>query len=153
MNPEQLQAYLDDAVFILRQSLDLYQAGQTAFYRVAAVELRLLLCDTTRQHGRMVEMGLLPRFCPHLQLPAVDEQAQLIESGPVLDLPDWLSQPIQVGERKMSVRRLIRQVCDQDGGAHVDSRRREGLPPASDYREQLMMLGKVVLTALQNGLD
>jgi len=48
-----LAGYARDAIQILEHSRALYAQGQVYFYRVAAVQLRLLLCDTVRRHGKM----------------------------------------------------------------------------------------------------
>ena len=44
-----LFGYGYDARRILATSLELIEQGRPEFYRVAALELRLLLCDTTRR--------------------------------------------------------------------------------------------------------
>ena len=62
------QQYGQDALKILRTSLNLMDQGQPEFYRVAALQLRLLLCDTTRRHGRSVDISLASRLWPDLRL-------------------------------------------------------------------------------------
>lgn len=135
----QLRVYAADALRILRRSLDLVEAGETAFYRVAALQLRLLLCDSTRLHNRVIGTALLPRIIPGLHLPVLDPHGQA-QAGD-LALQAWLEQELEIGGGRMSVRHLIRAVCDQDGGAHVDMRG-EALP--ADAREALLNICKVV---------
>lgn len=134
-----LRAYAVDALRILRRSLDLVEAGETAFYRVAALQLRLLLCDSTRLHNQMIDTALLPRVAPGLRLPALDQNGQALDGA--LALEAWLEQELVIGAGRMSVRRLIRAVCDQDGGAHVDTR---GEPLPAEAREALLIIGREI---------
>lgn len=133
-----LRAYAADALRILERSLGMVEAGETAFYRVAALQLRLLLCDSTRLHNQMIDTALLPRIAPGLRLPALDPHGQALDG--FLPLEAWLEQELVVGAGRMTVRRLIRAVCDQDGGAHVDTRG-EALP--SEARDALLKIGRV----------
>lgn len=135
-----LRAYAADALRILERSLGLVAAGETAFYRVAALQLRLLLCDSTRLHNQMIDTALLPRVAPGLRLLALDPHGQALDG--CLQLDAWLEQELVIGAGRMSVRQLIRRVCDQDGGAHVDVRGEE-LP--EEARGVLARIGGVVL--------
>lgn len=137
-HPE-LLSYTRDAALILQQAIRLYHAGQTCFYRVAAVELRLLVCDTTRLHGQLVSLALVKRLWPETRLRALGSQA----AGAGLALEDWLEQKLPPGD--MTVRQFIRVVCDQDGGAHVDSRRHSTLPEQCPTGEWIIQLSEIVL--------
>lgn len=134
-----LRAYAADALRILERSLGLVEAGETAFYRVAALQLRLLLCDSTRLHNQIIDTALLPRVVPGLRLPAFDSHGQAL--GGDLPLDVWLEQELVVGAERMSVRRLIRAVCDQDGGAHVDT---HGKALPVEAREALLKIGREI---------
>jgi hypothetical protein len=65
-----------------------------------------------------------------------------------LSLEDWLSTSIPGNENEpITIRKLIRQVCDTDGGAHVDQRANLNLPP--DYRKWIIHLAGSVLSDLK----
>ncbi len=68
--------YTRDALEILHASLQHMQSGQPAFYRAAAVQLRLLLCDSTRRHNRRVDLALLPQVAPNLHLPRLTRRSR-----------------------------------------------------------------------------
>jgi len=137
-----LLVYARDALAILRESLQLCREGRPEFYRVAAVQLRLLLCDTTRRHNRTVDISLLPRLVSGLRLPALPAQDAPGQAAP-LALKDWLAQPLDPGQAgSLSVRDLIRRVCDQDGGAHVDLRQGFGIADPAGW---ILVLGDIVV--------
>lgn len=135
--------YTRSALRILQRSLELARGAEPDFYRVAAVQLRLLLCDTTRQHERVVETALLPRLFPSMLLPALDDAGRPQSGQAGLPIPAWLEQTVPgLG---ISLRALIRRVCDQDGGAHVDLRDSPPLADSTLARAVLMAIGDVVL--------
>ncbi len=137
-----LLAYARDAAGILRETLNVVEAGQPAFYRVAAVQLRLLLCDTTRRHGQIVVTSLAARLWPDLRLGALSEAL----APPTVPLDDWLAQKLPEGD--FTVLQFIRLVCDQDGGAHVDLRQHAGLPEAFPSLTWICRLSEVALTGI-----
>ncbi len=137
-----LLAYARDSLEILKHSLLLVRQGQSPFYRVAAVQLRLLLCDTTRRHNQVVDIAVLPQILPGLELPAI------APSGKKLLLSDWLAQPIPgQANQVLTVRQLIRRVCDQDGGAHVDFKPEDGMA-GLDPAEWIQTLGEIVVNSI-----
>ncbi len=137
-----LRAYMSASLNLLEDSLASYREGRLESYRVAAVQLRLLLCDQTRRHERIVDISLARRLWPELRLHplaggAPDWGKLFDRQGERLALEDWLEQMLtSVQGQPVSIRRLIRTVCDQDGGAHVDLRLRDPLlaGPAPDLR-------------------
>ncbi len=138
--------YTRGAAEILRRCVALYNGGETVFYRVMAVELRLLLCDTTRLHNAPLDLALLPALFPDLKLPALD-------GGEALPLDAWLEQTVNAGGgARMTMRQLIRQVCDQDGGAHVDRRAQMGVEDAAERARLIRAAAGAVLEALQKRL-
>lgn len=142
-----LETYLADVLTILRTSLKLARQGQRFFYRVAALQLRILLCDSTRLHNRPLELGLLPRLRPRLALHPLTKDGAFDRSAPPIPLQDWLNQPLPLkNDSPLTIRRLIREVCDRDGGAHVDVRAH--LPPASraERAEWILHLGEYLLS-------
>ena len=140
--PPNLLAYGRDALNILQLSLQLVQQGRRPFYRVAALQLRLLLCDTTRRHGQVIDIAVLPRLLPNLELPAV------IPDEKPLRLKEWLAQPIPgQADQTLTVRQLIRRVCDQDGGAHVDYKPEAGLK-GLDPAGWIQIIGEIVVNSI-----
>lgn len=139
--------YTRDAAEILRRCVELYDRGETVFYRVMAVELRLLLCDSTRLHNAPLDLALLPALYPDLTLPALDDGAPLL-------LETWLEQPVSTsGGAHLTARQLIRQVCDQDGGAHVDRRARMAVEGTEKRARLIRAAAGVVLDALDSWLE
>lgn len=143
-------SYALDALDILRESIRLAVGGHTGFYRVAAAQLRLLVCDTTRRHGKIVDISLLPRLIPDLELPELDLDSKTISPADEIPLADWLKQKITLGKRsEVTIRQLIRLVCDQDGGAHVDYKPQSALRGTSIYPQAVLSIAGVVLTAVE----
>ncbi len=137
-----LLIYARDAVSILQQALRHTVEGQACFYRVAAVELRLLLCDTTRRHDQVVSLALVKRLKLEISFQSLDPASIDLK----LDLEDWLEQ--KMPEEGLTVRQFIRAVCDQDGGAHVDLRQPTRLPEWNTTAARIIQLSEVTLTAL-----
>ncbi len=136
-----LLAYARDSFAILGRSLELYRQGHRPFYRVTALQLRLLLCDTTRRHNQVVDIAVLPQLLPSLELPAFGPGAAR------LPLKDWLAQPIPgQPDQSLSIRLLIRRVCDQDGGAHVDLKSQAG-PENLDPAEWIQKIGEMIYSS------
>ena len=134
------------ALRILRRSLELARGPEPDFYRVAALQLRLLLCDTTRQHERVMDVSLVPRLWPDLLWPALDADGKFSAAPPVLSLPAWLEQPLPRVD--LTIRQLIRRVCDQDGGAHVDLRHQVVPLDLQSARESILQIASLVLDRL-----
>jgi hypothetical protein len=149
-----LIAYARDALRILEHNLALHRQGCLACYRVIAVELRLLLCDTTRRHGQVVDISLAPRLLPGLRLHPLSAGRQTLFDlqGEPLPLVAWLSQKLSwPGGSQASLRDLIRAVVDQDGGAHVDLR--AGADGETDFHpEVIVAIGEYVLGELRRQL-
>lgn len=140
-----LRAYLEDSLHILTASLEQVENGAAPFYRVVALQLRLLLCDSSRRHNRLEDSSLAEQLFPDLALPA------LTPPHAPLPLAQWLEQPAAPG---LSVRQLIRRVCDQDGGAHVDPHPQAGLPdlPPQEIQSAVYHLGQITAQALRQRL-
>jgi len=146
--------YGQDAVKILSTSLELIAQGRPEFYRVAALQLRLLLCDTTRRHNRVVDISLAPRLWPELRLHPLNEQGIFDPAMPPLPLDRWLMQPIPTSwGGTQTLRELIRRVCDQQGGAHVDLKPRAGLQNIPDVPGWIRKAGLEVKAALAERLS
>lgn len=121
-----------DSVEIIRQSLNLIASGKKMFYRVIALQLRMLLCDTTRRHGKIVDLSLLPKILPDLKIQGTDGSGQPAIDGAELSVTDWLQQKLFVNASSSpTIQQFIRQVCDQDGGAHFDPK----IDPVFDQSE------------------
>jgi hypothetical protein len=145
--------YALDALDILEESIQLAAEGHAGFYRVAAAQLRLLLCDTTRQHGKIIDISLLPRLLPELKLPSVDQHSFIATKTDEIPLADWLKQKLVMGESTaITIRELIRLVCDQDGGAHVDYKPQSILRSELNYQQLILTIAKVVLISVRTDL-
>ncbi len=138
---DQLLDYAQDAVFILHEALQQIDFCHFHFYRVAAVELRLLLCDTARLHNRTIQTALAARLWPDLQL-----RALTWDDSELLGLNDWLNQ--KMPDNDFSIRQFIRRVCDQDGGVHVDIRKINQLPAQKRIVKWIYRVSSIVLEAL-----
>lgn len=131
MDTSTLSAYLRDSLSILSACRAHRNSPDYPAYRVAAVQLRLLLCDTTRIHNRVVEISLCARLYPDLRLPPPQREIPGFRlADPPLERPAWLKEVVCLSDgSRLSLREIIRLVCDRDGGAHVDPPA-GGLPPA-----------------------
>jgi len=150
---QQAVEYLQGALDILRTSLELGRGRQPVFYRVAAAQLRLLLCDTTRRHDRMEDIALARRVMPELRLlPLVGRQFDA--SRERIPLSDWLLQPLPSDreQNQLTIRQLIRQVCDQDGGVHVDLNNKVSETPAI-HREWIFLIGAYIVAEFEELLS
>ena len=144
-----LRGYLCDSLAILERSLSWSGQGARPAYRVAAAQLRLLLCDTTRVHGRIVDVSLAPRLFPELSLHPLQMDAagevQIDRGAERLPRLVWLSQavawPIPGGEA-WTPRDAIRWVCDRDGGVHVDPQPRAA--PLPDLERWILAIAAYV---------
>lgn len=130
----------------------LAHSGQPAFYRVAAAQLRLLLCDTTLRHNRTMEISLARRLLPGLALHPFS--GGVFERRlPRLSLEDWLAQPaLREGETAVTIRQVIREVCDREGGVHVDLRAHPSLEVLEQHRLLILCIGDYVLGELDGWL-
>lgn len=114
---EYLKTYLQDSLSILAESTRLAREGSPAFYRVVAVELRLLLCDSTRVHKEWMDISLVSQLYPKLKW---STEGWGEGTSKFVKIPDWLELPAMTDDpQHRTIRKLIRQVCDLDGGAHV----------------------------------
>ncbi len=147
-----LAQYTTDALDILNHSIALYAEGNIYFYRVVAVQLRLLLCDTTFRHGHHENCALVPQLFPEIRLHPLDVAGHPQLDQPSLDLPAWLEQPASVAPG-LTIRTLIRRLCDLDGGAHVDTRPLAGLPANRETRQWLIDLAASIAPILAQALS
>jgi hypothetical protein len=144
-----LKAYTRDALGILGNCITLADRGQTSFYRGAAVQLRILLCDTTFRHDRHQDISIIPMQVPDLRLRLMDQPAG--DSSEV-DLQTWLDSPSGL-VTGLSIRQLIRRVCDIDGGAHVEIKPLAGVPDNEDIRQWIIKVSKFLLPILTKAIS
>ncbi len=145
-----LKQYTLDAASILKQSILLMEGGQLSFYRVAAAQLRILLCDTTFRHDQVEDISILPTLFPQMMLTPL-EGSKNSGSGKPLPLTDWLAQPAGQ-DLELTVRQMIRRICDMDGGAHVDPKPVQGIPAGTDQAKWILMISKLLLPELEKAL-
>jgi len=145
-----LQTYTSDSINILEGSLKMIRNGNPAFYKVVAVELRTLLCDSTRRHNEIVDISLASRLAPHLSLHPISQEGSFDHSLPRLPLAEWLQQPLPASiEPPITIRELIRKVCDQEGGAHVDPKPEGRLPQNLNATAWIADIGSYVVPELK----
>ena len=151
-NDLELHFYLQDSLRILQHSLVLARQGTPPFYRVVALQLRILLCDTTRQHNRIANISLVTRLVPGFALHQLLPDGRSDINALVLPLAEWLELPLPF---RLTIRQFIRRVCDMDGGAPVDPRPQAGLPPQPERIRWVILLGSLVaneLTSMNLGI-
>ena len=147
-----LAQYTRDALSILDHSILLYDEGQESFYRVVAAQLRILLCDTTFRHNKQVEIAIVPQLFPDFKLCPIDDLGRPRLNLPPLDLAVWLDSQAAAGSG-LSIRQLIRRVCDIDGGAHVDLKPLAGLPENGNTRQWIINLARYLSPLLAQELS
>lgn len=146
---ERFTRYLQDTLSILRTSLRLGGEGKPEFYRVAAAQLRLLLCDTTRRHDRIEDISLALRVFPDLAFhPLVGNEFD--RSLVCIPVKNWLAQPLPEGENQAApaIREFIRQVCDNEGGVHFDPKNIPVGGSEKDHERWIQLVGGYVLDEL-----
>ena len=147
------QTYTRDSINILEGSLKMIHSGNVAFYKVVAVELRTLLCDTTRRHNKIINISLAVRLAPNLTLHPFGQNCSFDQSLPRMPLDEWLQQAIPTGlTPSITIRDLIRKVCDQQGGAHVDPKPDFQLPDGLDAEAWITTIGSYVAPELKAAL-
>ena len=142
-----LTQYTGDALDILDHSIALFEAGRQSFYRVAAVQLRILLCDSNFRHNKQEDISVIPELIPSLMLHPLDAQGLPLMNLPALDLKNWLNAP-SGPDPELSVRQLIRRVCDTDGGVHVDIKPLAGLPDSGNSRQWIINIARYISATL-----
>jgi hypothetical protein len=138
-----LAQYTLDAVNILDHSIQLYDSGHDSFYRVAATQLRILLCDTTFRHDHHEDIAIMPILFPDLKLLRLSEDCRPLLSEPKIDLQTWLDSQADP-DSSLTIRQLIRRVCDIDGGAHVDIKPQAGISNQETARLWIIGIGKYI---------
>jgi hypothetical protein len=146
-----LAQYTVDALNILDHSISLYAEGHESFYRVAAAQLRILLCDSNFRHGKSEDISVIPVLLPDLKLQPVDSNGQPQLSASPVDLQTWLDLPSHI-EEELTVRQLIRRICDVDGGAHVDIKPLAGLPIHGNTHQWIINLARYLSPLLSAAL-
>ena len=165
MDPAQASiwmAYTRDALLLLGSSIESFHRGSRETYRVAAVELRLLLCDTNRIHDRLVDISLVPRLFPDIRFHPLHSTSGTGGPAAVLfdrrrdpvSLPAWLSQSLAIpGGGTITLRDLIRTICEQDGGAHVDPRFHSPLLRWEGRAEAIIGIGEYILEEVGDRIE
>lgn len=118
-----MEKYFWDSLRIIEICLDQVEEGQPEFYRVIAAQLRLLLCDTTREHDRVVDISLIPRVYPGIRLQPLSRKGKILPDAEPISLKEWLEQKVEILGESVTLRKLIRNVCDHEGGVHIDPRK------------------------------
>ena len=146
-----LTQYTQDALNILDHSLRLYDEGHKSFYRVAAAQLRILLCDINFRQGKQEDIAVVPILTPDIKLNLLDDHALPRLDVEAVDLQTWLDSPAGL-KFGLTIRQLIRRVCDIDGGAHVDIKLLAGLPDQENARQWIINIGKYISPLISEAL-
>ncbi len=147
--------YAAGSLRILAASLRRFEQGARENYRVVAVQLRLLLCDTNRIHERLVDVSLIPRLLPDCRLRPlqISPRVRVDPSAEPVPLQTWLAGTVPLpGGAEITLRELIRIVCEQDGGAHVDPRHNHPVLVWDGRAEAIAAAGESVLRDLLEAL-
>lgn len=143
--------YTQDALSILTHSVRLAKEGEVSFYRVAAVQLRILLCDTTFRHDRQEEISILPILFPEVKLHPLDSSGKPDRCADPLPLQQWLEMP-SFEHSPLTIRQMIRRICDVDGGAHVEIKPRAGVPDGVDACAWILGIAEEIIPVLTENL-
>jgi hypothetical protein len=140
----ELRQGLKDSINLIRINIDLFDAGNHTCYKVIAGQLRLLLCDTSRNKDNSLLKRVFdnPKFHPFWQCEEKDEierdGGRLIfflpgelssNSSQITNICDRDKEPIEldqwlelmVFDSSITLRGLIKSVAEKDGGAHLDT--------------------------------
>ncbi len=147
-----LAQYTLDAINILDHSIQLFENGHESFYRVAATQLRILLCDTTFRHDHHEDIAVVPILFPDLRLSRLDKDCYPVLNEPKIDLQTWLDSPADTPSG-LTIRQLIRRVCDVDGGAHVDIKPQAGISNQETARLWIIGIGKYISPLIMQELQ
>ncbi len=139
-----LEGYFWDALRIIEVSLDLIDEGQPQFYRVIAGQLRLLLCDTTRVHDKVKDTSLFSRLYPGIYLQPIGRRHQFDYDAEPIPLTKWLDQKLPIRNSSYTIRKMIRRVCEQDGGVHVDLRENPQTASPKEIRRWIIRIGEYI---------
>jgi len=80
---------------------------------------------------------------PELMLLPVDPTGAPQSDRLPVDLKTWLNLPVVSGS-DLTIRQLIRHVCDSDGGAHVDIKPLADLPGMGDLHQWMINISRYV---------
>lgn len=144
-----LKQYTRDSLSILEHSISMVEQGHLSFYRVAAVQLRILVCDTTFRHDHHEDISAIPILAPELRLLRLENTGNDRQE---VDLQTWLDSPSGV-KSGLTIRQLIRRVCDIDGGAHVEIKPLASLPEEEDTHQWIINISKYLLPILTRAIS
>jgi hypothetical protein len=137
------ESYFWDSLRIIEVSLDLIEEGQPQFYRVIAGQLRMLLCDTTRVHEKVKDISLMVRLFPGIYLQPIGRKHRFDYDAEPLPLAKWLEQKLPIRNVNLTIRKLIRMVCEQDGGVHVDPRAAQAVSE-KEIKRWIILIGQYI---------
>jgi hypothetical protein len=85
----------------------------------------------------------MPILFPDLKLLRLSEDCRPLLSEPKIDLQTWLDSQADP-DSSLTIRQLIRRVCDIDGGAHVDIKPQAGISNQETARLWIIGIGKYI---------
>lgn len=134
----------NEAIKILEYSVMLVELFEIKeFNNVIAGQLRLILCDTTKNGKEIIDNSLIRKIQPNPKFFQVNELSNLSDGmggfipgemfnydKPMIPLENWLDQVIlslnlQGKKQDITIRNFIKFSANKSGGAHVDPILRE----------------------------
>ena len=147
-----LADYARGSLNLIARSLSEIEKGYPEFYRVIALQLRLLLCDSTRRHNQTVDISLVPQVLPELKFHPLNSIGEFDHDLPPMTLEEWLAQPLPIkATSPVTIRTLIRHVCAAILVTHLADQRAAMLfiPEAARW---VVHIGRYVMERLETGL-
>ena len=148
--PKSFFNYLQESHQILKASIHHIEKGDHHFYRVCALQLRLLLCDTAFRHNRLEDISLINKVSREISFHRLSNNGTFELHIDKVPLEKWLDQVLPGQQKpKITIRHLIRCVCDQDGGAHVDPKPNAGVHSINNYETWIYQISEYIAKELE----
>jgi len=141
---EGLKKQMDDCIEVMSLSVVLADLIKVkSFTTVIAAQLRLLLCDTSKNHRtqKIIDNSLILKVIDNPKLPPlsndyleietknskgkfINEQNMFNKKSNPIELDTWIKQKVYHidGNRPTTILDIIKSYANKQGGAHVDSK-------------------------------
>lgn len=167
---EELQTHVLEQIDFLMASARSYDAGSKSESKRMAVSARVLLHDTLMSHALLVQTGHLDAASTFLSVGDPVEEAAFMATGPLLTISgfplqyspklvdplrevafqEWWSETVfQAPGEKFSRKRIVLDLANRGGGAHVDP------SPTNSYRRVVEdhSIGMIWVETLEDGTE
>jgi len=96
----------------------------------------------------IITWTLFSKILPDLKLCEIDGSGYPRSDRASLSIKEWLQQKIILDQSSpMTIREFIRQIYDQDGGAHYDPKYNRAFDQSNTYRQTIAKLGSYLIQA------